>query len=68
MARRKPYAWGIYRINEKREILETIDLFDDRKAADKLLAAKRAEAVLANENQYNIALLPCGPKNEGLLP
>lgn len=71
MARRKAYSFGIYRINRvdgKFFVEETIELFDDLKLANKKLGALRDAELAASGDPYKISLLPCGPKNEGLLP
>ena len=70
MARLKNIC-GLYLINEKREILETLELFttptnDPKPQA--ALAGAREKAKLDGHNPYNTVLLPCGTRNEGLLP
>lgn len=68
MARRKVYNYGIFKINEAREILANLGFFDEIQKAQTELAKLRDTAKLENENPYNIVVLPCGPRNEGLLP
>lgn len=68
MAKRKVYNYGIFKINEAREILADLGFYDDIHKAQTELGKLRDVAKLANENPYNIVVLPCGPRNEGLLP
>lgn len=64
---KKRNVCGIYRL-KAREVVETHSLFTEMPAAQPILARLREMARAAGENPYDWVILPCGPKNEGLLP
>lgn len=59
--------WLVCRI-EGRRVIEEIAELADRDEATRLVMTLRAEARAAGKDPYAIAMLPRGPKGEGLFP